>query len=64
MSFVYGVLPIEWCSACIFPLYKGKGDMNERRNSCGIYSLGVVSKLLLKSIRESTRCDRRATVWL
>ena len=27
ISFDMGVAPMDWCSACIVPLYKGKGDM-------------------------------------
>ena len=27
VSFDMGVLPMDWCGACIVPLYKGKGDM-------------------------------------
>ena len=58
LCFVSGVVPIEWRSACIVPLYKGKGDKNECCNSRGISLLCVVGKLygrvLIKRIREST----------
>ena len=58
LCFVSGMVPIEWRSACIVPLYKGKGDKNECCNSRGISLLCVVGKLygrvLIKRIREST----------
>ena len=38
-------MPIEWHSAGIVPLYKGKGDKNECSNSKGISLLCVVGKL-------------------
>ena len=53
-----GVMPIEWSSACIVPLYKGKGARNECSNSRGISLLCVVSKLygrvLIKRIVDCT----------
>ncbi|MCP4254321.1 MAG: hypothetical protein GY775_13120, partial [Candidatus Scalindua sp.] len=33
VCFMTGVVPIDWCSACIVPLYKGKGDRYECSNS-------------------------------
>ena len=45
LCFVTGVVPIEWRSAEIVPLCKGKGDMNECSNSRGISLLFVVGKL-------------------
>ena len=37
-----GVVPMDWSCACIVPLYKGKGDKCEYRNSKGISLLSVV----------------------
>ena len=36
LSFNVGVLPMDWCGACIVPLYKGNGDKCECSNSRGI----------------------------
>ena len=36
VSFDMGVVPIDWCGACIVPLYKWKGDKCECSNSRGI----------------------------
>ena len=44
VSFDMGVVPMDWCGACIVPLYKGKGD-SECSNSRGISLLSVVRKL-------------------
>ena len=33
LSFDRGVVHIDWCGACIVPLYKGKGDKCECSNS-------------------------------
>jgi len=58
VCFVSGVVPVDWCSACVVPLYKGKGDKYECRNSRGISLLSVVGKLygrvLIKRVREMT----------
>ena len=55
---VAGVVPVEWCSACIVPLYKGKGDRHECGNSRGISLLSVVGKVygrvLIERIRRKT----------
>ena len=48
LSFDMGVVPMDWCGACIEPLYKGKGDKCECSNSRGISLLSddcVVGKL-------------------
>ena len=39
------VVPMDWCEACIVPLYKGKGDKYECSNSRGISLLSVAGKL-------------------
>ena len=36
LSFGMGVVPMDWRGVCIVPLYKGKGDKYECRNSRGI----------------------------
>ena len=46
LSFDMGVLPMDWRSACIVPLHKGKGDKCECGNLRGISLLSVVVKLL------------------
>ena len=55
---VAGMVPVEWCSACIVPLYKGKGDRHECSNSRGISLLSVVGKvygrILIERIRRKT----------
>ena len=58
VCFVCGRVPADWCSACIVPLYKGKGDRFECGNSRGISLLCVVGKLygriLIGRIRRQT----------
>ena len=43
MAFESGVVPENWRSAVIVPLYKGKGERTECKNYRGI-SLSVVEK--------------------
>ena len=49
---------MDWRGACIVPLYKGKGDKCECRNSRGISLLSIVGKLfgtvLIKRVRAGT----------
>ena len=40
-----GKVPRDWKSACIVPLYKGKGHCLECANYRGISLLGVVGEL-------------------
>ena len=51
---------MDWRGACIVPLYKGKGDKCECRNSRGISLLIVVGNLfgrvLIKRVRAETEC--------
>ena len=58
VCFSTGRVPAEWCSACIVPLYKGKGDVHECSNYRGISLLCVVGKVygrvLIKRIRDMT----------
>ena len=42
LSFDMRVVPMDWRGACIVPLYKGKGDKYECRNSRGISLLSAV----------------------
>ena len=58
VCFDESLVPEDWCSACIVPLYKGKGDRYECSNSRGISLLSVVGKVygrvLIKRVREKT----------
>ena len=58
VCFVAGRVPVDWCSACVVPLYKGKGDRCECGNYRGISLLCVVGKLfgriLIERIRDKT----------
>ena len=60
LSFDVGVVPMDWCGACIVPLYKGRGDKCECSNSRGISLLSVVGQLfgrvLIKRVRAGTEC--------
>ncbi|XP_076031278.1 uncharacterized protein LOC143019503 [Oratosquilla oratoria] len=53
-----GRVPEDWSSACIVPLYKGKGDKCECSNFRGISLLSVVGKaygrILIERIRRGT----------
>ena len=44
IAFESGVVPEDWRSAVIIPLYKGKGERTEYKNYRGI-SLSVVGKI-------------------
>ena len=59
LSFDMGVVPMDWRGACIVPLYKGKGDKCECRNSRGTSLSSVVVKLfsrvLIKRVMGSKR---------
>ena len=45
MAFESGVVPEDWGSAVIVPLYKGKGESTECKNYRGISLLSVVEKI-------------------
>ncbi len=51
-------MPVDWTSACVVPLYKGKGDKYECTSFRGISLLSVVGKVygkvLIKRVREGT----------
>ena len=42
MTFEIGVVPRDWGSAVIVPLFKGKGEKNKGKNYRGIRFLSVV----------------------
>ena len=44
MAFESGVVPEDWRSAVIVPVYKGKGERTECKNYRGIGMLSVVGK--------------------
>ena len=46
MTFESGVVPEDWRSAVILPLYKGKGEKTECMNYSGISFLSVVGKYM------------------
>ena len=50
------MIPVDWTSACVVPLYKGKGDKNECASLRDISLLSVVGKVygrvLIKRIRQ------------
>ncbi len=59
-------MPTDWTSACVVPLYKGKGDKYECTSFRGISFLSVVGKVyckvLIKRVREGTErvmCDEQ-----
>ena len=45
VCFMRGVVPLDWRSAVVVPLYKGKGDKYECSNFRGISLLSVVGKV-------------------
>ena len=45
MTFEGGVVPEDWRSAVIVPMYKGKGQRTECKNYRGICFLRVTSKI-------------------
>ena len=45
MNFESGVVPEDWRSAVIVPLYKGKGEKNECKNYRGISLLSAVGEI-------------------
>jgi len=59
-------MQIDWASACVVPLYKGKGDKYECNSLRGISLLSVIGKVygrvLIERIREGTDgviCDEQ-----
>ena len=45
LSFQSGVVPKDWRSAVIVPLYKGKGERSKNENYRGISPLSMVGKI-------------------
>ena len=45
MAFESGVVPEDWRSPVIVPLYKGKGERTECKKNRGISLLNVVGKI-------------------
>ena len=45
MAFENGIVPEDWRSAVIVPLYNGKVERNECKNYKGINLLSVVGKI-------------------
>ena len=45
MAYESGVVPEDWRSAVLVPLYKGKGERNESKNYTGTSLLSVVGKI-------------------
>ena len=45
MSFESGVVPDDWRSAVIVPLYEGKGERTECKNYRGISFFSVIGKI-------------------
>ena len=50
MAFESGVVPEDWRSVVIVPLYKGKGERNECKNYRGISLLSMVGKIYTGSL--------------
>ena len=66
VCFLTSLVPSDWTSACIVPLYKGKGERSECASYRGISLLSVVGKVygrvLIKRIRVGTEdriCDEQ-----
>ena len=53
MAFESGVVPKDWRSVVIVPLYKGKGEKTECKNYRGISLLTVVRKMYAGILVES-----------
>ena len=45
MAFESGIVPEDWRSSMIFPLYKGKGERTECSNYRGVNLLNMVGKI-------------------
>ena len=53
--FRVGEVPLDWRSACVVPLYKGKGDKYECSSFRGISLLSVVGKVYGRVLIDRTR---------
>ena len=60
VNFDIGIVPVDWCGACIVNLYIGKGDMYAYSSSRGISLLSVDGKLYgrvpIQRFRAGTEC--------
>ncbi len=56
VCFREGTVPLEWRSACVVPLYKGKGDKFECSSFWGISLLSVVGKVYVRVLVERIQC--------
>ena len=58
ICFMLSIVPVDWVIACMVPLYKGKGGVNECSNFRGISLLNVEGKvygrILINRIRDKT----------
>ena len=45
ICFASSIVPVDWVSACVVPLYKGKGDKWDCSSCRGISLLSVVGKV-------------------
>ena len=54
-TFVSGVVPEDWKSAVIVPLYNGKGEMTECKNYRGISLLSLVGKIYVGILVDRVR---------
>ena len=52
-----GVVPEDWISAVIVPLYKGKGEKTECKNYRYISLLSVVGKIYVGRLVDIVRSD-------
>ena len=48
MAFNSGVVPEDWRSTAVVPLYKGEGEKSEYKNYRGISLLSVVGKKICR----------------
>ena len=55
MAFKSGVVPEDWRSAVVVPLYKGKGERSECKNYRGISLLSVVGKIYARVLVDRVR---------
>ncbi len=56
------IAPLAWRSACVVPLYKGKGDKFECNSFRGISLLGEVGKVYGRVLVKRIRCGTESMV--
>ena len=68
VCFVTSMVPVDWTSVCVVPLYKGRNDEYECVSFSVIRLLGVVGKVyvrvLIKGIREGIEGVICEAVWI